>query len=283
MMTDRRQADGSASPFAVPNDGLARFPEMFGGLVDRLGTPAFHPALRSALYQISRFNSCVIMSFCEEEEPTVHERCSTLNPDRFRHFYVKQAYRLDPFYQAARENRPIGVSRCCELSGSGFTGSAYFTSYYKDIPFIDEIGLLCPVEKGHTVHISLGRFEGSKRFDGSLIADLNCIEPLIAALVRRHIMIGSQPECPVDPQLAVQQDTTVSIVDLLWMREFHATQREMEVAAHVLSGYSNPSIALRLGISQHTVKVHRKRLYGKLSISSQAELFTIHMRRRHHH
>lgn len=52
MMTDRRQADGSASPFAVPNDGLARFPEMFGGLVDRLGTPAFHPALRSALYQI---------------------------------------------------------------------------------------------------------------------------------------------------------------------------------------------------------------------------------------
>ncbi|MFD2141915.1 helix-turn-helix transcriptional regulator [Ancylobacter oerskovii] len=259
-----------------------RSPEMFGRVVDQLGTPAFHLALRNALYEIARFNSCVILSFRDEEEPTVLERCSIINPDRFRRFYVKQAYRLDPFYRAALENRPIGVSRCCELSGSDFNDSAYFKSYYKDIPFIDEIGLLCPVERGHTVHISLGRCVGSNRFDGSLIADLNSMEPLIAALVRQHAMIVSRCGRPADQPAAVQQGPAVSAIDLLWMREFHATQREIEVASHVLGGYTNPSISLRLGISQHTVKVHRKRLYGKLSISSQAELFTMHMRRCHY-
>ncbi len=284
MTTDRQHWDGAAaSTLAVKDDGLTRFSEMLGRVVDHLGTPAFHPALRNALYEIARFNSCVILSFRDEEEPTVHERCSVINPDRFRHFYVKQAYRLDPFYRAALENRPIGVSRCCELSGSDFTSSAYFTSYYKDIPFVDEIGLLCPIEEGHTVHISLGRCVGSKRFDGALIADLNSMEPLIAALVRRHVVIASRRAPLADQRTEGQPDPALSAVDLLWMREFQATHREIEVAAHVLGGHSNPSISLRLGISQHTVKVHRKRLYGKLCISSQAELFTMHMRRRHHH
>ncbi|MCB4771469.1 helix-turn-helix transcriptional regulator [Ancylobacter sp. Lp-2] len=257
-----------------------RFPEVFGELVDQLGTPNFHPALRSALYAIAHFNSCVILSFQEEKEPTVLERCSIINPDRFRHCYVKQAYRLDPFYRAAMENRPIGVSRCGELSGPDFTDSAYFKSYYKDIPLVDEIGLLCPIESGHTVHISLGRCVGSEWFDRETIADLHSMEPLIASLVRRHTMIEARFGAPLDRP--ADPPASTSPTDLSWLRDFHATQREIEVASHVLNGYTNPSISLRLGISEHTVKVHRKHLYGKLSISSQAELFLMHMRHRRH-
>jgi DNA-binding CsgD family transcriptional regulator len=53
----------------------------------------------------------------------------------------------------------------------------------------------------------------------------------------------------------------------------HLTEREAEVCAEVMKGYSSDAIAMRLGISSHTVATHRKRAYAKLKISSQVELF----------
>ncbi len=40
-------------------------------------------------------------------------------------------------------------------------------------------------------------------------------------------------------------------------------------------GYSSKGIAERLGITLGTVKNHRKHLYAKLQINSQAELFNL--------
>jgi DNA-binding CsgD family transcriptional regulator len=51
------------------------------------------------------------------------------------------------------------------------------------------------------------------------------------------------------------------------------TRREAEITAYVLRGHSSASIGLILGISFNTIKVHRRRLYAKLGITSQAELF----------
>jgi DNA-binding CsgD family transcriptional regulator len=51
------------------------------------------------------------------------------------------------------------------------------------------------------------------------------------------------------------------------------TAREREVAQLILIGHSSASISLNLGISLPTVKTHRRNLYSKLQISSQAELF----------
>ena len=51
------------------------------------------------------------------------------------------------------------------------------------------------------------------------------------------------------------------------------TGRETEVVQLILRGHSTRSISERLGISPETVKLHRRNSYGKLDISSQAELF----------
>jgi len=53
--------------------------------------------------------------------------------------------------------------------------------------------------------------------------------------------------------------------------------REAEVYDLMLMGCSSDAIALRLGISRHTVKDHRKRIFRKLGVASLAELFaTVH-------
>jgi len=53
------------------------------------------------------------------------------------------------------------------------------------------------------------------------------------------------------------------------------TAREQEVVQLILVGHSSNSISLLLGISLTTVKTHRRNIYNKLQISSQAELFSL--------
>ncbi len=51
--------------------------------------------------------------------------------------------------------------------------------------------------------------------------------------------------------------------------------REQEVAALLTQGYNSEAIGLRLGISRHTVRDHRKSIFRKLGIVSLAQLFAL--------
>lgn len=53
------------------------------------------------------------------------------------------------------------------------------------------------------------------------------------------------------------------------------TDREMQVVQLILVGHTSTSISLQLDVSVSTVKSHRRNIYVKLGISSQAELFNL--------
>ncbi|MEO9649239.1 MAG: helix-turn-helix transcriptional regulator [Roseobacter sp.] len=53
------------------------------------------------------------------------------------------------------------------------------------------------------------------------------------------------------------------------------TSREIEVVQLILVGHSSTSISLQLDVSVSTVKSHRRNIYSKFEISSQAELFNM--------
>lgn len=50
----------------------------------------------------------------------------------------------------------------------------------------------------------------------------------------------------------------------------HLTDREREVLRGVTEGLQNKTIARRLGLSQHTVKLHLHNIYGKLGVNNRA-------------
>ena len=53
------------------------------------------------------------------------------------------------------------------------------------------------------------------------------------------------------------------------------TEREQEIVQLILIGHNSNSIASKLSVSLSTVKTHRRNIYSKLDISSQAELFSV--------
>jgi len=57
------------------------------------------------------------------------------------------------------------------------------------------------------------------------------------------------------------------------------TSRETQVLNHVASGMPNKTIAVELGISEHTVKFHVGSILGKLGAESRTEAVTIATRR----
>ncbi len=75
-----------------------------------------------------------------------------------------------------------------------------------------------------------------------------------------------------DPQVMARlgRHTAGRRTDLEPLEE-HLTERELEVLAQLALGIPNKAIALRLGISEHTVKYHVGEILGKLGAASRTE------------
>ena len=92
--------------------------------------------------------------------------------------------------------------------------------------------------------------------------------PVLERIVWRQFEIDSASfECA--PQRPGQEDRFQDFgSDVL-------TGREMQVVQLILVGHTSTSISLQLDVSVSTIKSHRRNIYGKLEISSQAELFSL--------
>ena len=56
---------------------------------------------------------------------------------------------------------------------------------------------------------------------------------------------------------------------------YKLSRREHQVAELICLGMTTTGISLELGISENTVLTYRKRIYGKIGISSQRELLAM--------
>jgi FixJ family two-component response regulator len=73
-------------------------------------------------------------------------------------------------------------------------------------------------------------------------------------------------------QRAAEQRELISEMVLLRQRHDSLTPRERDVMAHVVAGELNKQVAVDLGITEHTIKVHRGRVMEKMGVQSLADL-----------
>jgi len=239
-------------------------------VVEAIGTDQFAARLVDALHNVLQFDWWMVMIYRRQSNPEMLcENFSDSWRKRGLTTYVGVFYILDPFYiMSLTLDRPE-VCRLDDIAPDGFLDSEYHRAHYASGKIGDEVGYLWPLESGVTLAISLERSEKGAAFSEAEVSDLEEVQPLLYALARKHWRTMKSTSA-VAPELAlgklVQEAAANFGRDVL-------TPRECEVVKLVLRGFSTKSISQLLGISPGTVKVHRENIYGKLGISSQAELF----------
>ena len=181
--------------------------------------------------------------------------------------YCKFGYLLDPFYKLALETDDWTACTLWEIAPDRFEVSGYNSGYFNATGMVDELGLVVRIDEDNAIHFSLGRNFGNRRFRAREVSKFcslsKVLVPALKSVLIRPTSNIHNAGSTLEHQflgLSGQQGKEISI-------------RESEVASLIVQGHSSRAIGLKLGISTHTVKVHRRNLYKKLNISSQSELF----------
>lgn len=231
-----------------------------------LGSPEFPDRLLDLLQKFADADASMILRYWPDRAPEVP--ADRLDPKERPYLYgdyLAGVYRLSPFYRLSAGLKEPRLVRLKEIAPEGFRQSEYFRSYFARIGVSDLAGMLLPVAGGGVVHLSFARSEKRPSFGRRVMKEMRDLLPVFSALAQRHWRDAGEGK---------GQARVASPLEVM-RAEFDLTRRESEIAEAMLAGHSSKSMARLLTISAETVKVHRRNLYAKLGIASQAELFSL--------
>lgn len=227
--------------------------------------PGFVPALLASVKRLVDFDFVMVFAYAGTARPLT--LADTLDQPRHRIIaedYADGPFLLDPFFRLVEEGRRAGCYRLHDVAPDHFRRSEYFRIHYSRTGIGEEIGVFFDIGGGLTGVTSFGRWDRSPPITRADLDMLRALEPAIGALCASHWSNLHARRETLQPR-ATQPD-----LDML-------TLREREIVTMVLRGHSTESIAMQLAISPGTVKIHRKNIYRKLKVSTQAELFAAFM------
>ena len=232
--------------------------------ISAIGTEDFPVALTAALKHLAAFDTMMATFYRGTARPeAVYHDLDEAQALVSTGFYESGPYLLDPFQIAMRNGIRPGVHLLFDLAPDGFVRSEYYRTFFRRIKLTDEMGLLIATGRAEEwLVLSLARGLQAARFTREDAARMTAAFPLIAAASLKH-WDGDAGKTPaIDDRLATFAAGRLS-------------PRERDIVYMILNGRSTRAIAQATGISEGTVKVHRRHAYAKLSISSQAELFSL--------
>lgn len=235
--------------------------------VTAVGSDQFAPSLAGLFLGLFGYDSLFISVFSGNLPP--RQLYSNLDAEATQRTigpYLSYAYLLDPFFELFKR----GVGTCLvsldECAPDDFRASEYYRVFYSEIGLRNEVTIFVDAGWGTSIVLSLGQRGLPVKTPIQAKTVLEQFLPVVAALCLKHW-----------PNAAAGEGDTDSAVALAFER-FQTSKlsaREAEIVRLMLKGHSTKSMARLLGNSPETVKVHRKRIYAKLKISSQGELFSM--------
>jgi DNA-binding CsgD family transcriptional regulator len=188
--------------------------------------------------------------------------------DKMVRKYLEVYYPHDPFYRYWKAYQRPGVVPLNRLAGPEAKRGRYIAEFLSQSVISDEIGVLLQDEPGWCLGIFLDR--SSHRFRPSEIGRLELRFPVFAALHALHLRTRKPESTQAKQASGEVRVTTRGVPKKLWPE---LSARERQLVELVLKGYPTALISKRLGITVGTVKNHRRRIYEKLDITTERELF----------
>jgi DNA-binding CsgD family transcriptional regulator len=224
-------------------------------LIDLIGAGVPHD-----LVTVTRYSATQTPEFVK------HRRFS----DEMVRRYLASYYVYDPFYAQWRRERRLGIVPLKRLADDEVKRGQYIAEFLAQSAICDEVGILLKDGGDWCLGIFLDRSRRS--FKDSEIAALEERFPVFAALhatdIKTRAPDFSRSSVPASPGASPRPEPRIPVS--LWPE---LSGRERELVQLVLAGHPTAAISKRLGITIGTVKNHRRRIYEKLDITTERELF----------
>ncbi|MGF6690176.1 DNA-binding CsgD family transcriptional regulator [Metapseudomonas resinovorans] len=248
-----------------------------------VGEPTFCERLADALDSLVPIESILLGLECKglPPRPLYQRGIPTEYREALIERYYARGYMLDPFCLALESGLAEGFYHLSEIAPDDFFNSEYYRTYYLKCGSVEDAHFI--VDLGGQRKVSLCVYQGRSGacFSSAELDLLRAAEPLVRELIRQfdergglaRSLDGRSPEPLHSPMpAAFNQQIRAAFMNFGCDR---LTEREREIAHLLLRGHSAKSSAKVLEISPETVRMHRKNLYTKLEIGSQAELFAL--------
>jgi DNA-binding CsgD family transcriptional regulator len=189
--------------------------------------------------------------------------------------FLDGAYVASPAYQGVMNNYSDGVYAWSELMPKGFMSSQMYASYYQPSSIEDLVYFFINNDELGFIQFCLGRHSPNPKFKDSELALLETMGGFVSSLIRKHMDFILQQEKEEKAPLPLSSIVSERVNYLLDNFESEVlTNRERQIAKLVITGHSSQSAADSLNISPGTERVHRAKLYAKLKLRSNSELFS---------
>lgn len=246
-------------------------------LFSSVGTDRYYGAIVDSIRRFVEFDFYAVVHFPRDGAPVLLiDNLFTATSPQIVDDYKAGTYLLDPVYVACRHSSLSGVHRQVDLAPDHFSQSEFYCSgqLYPCVSdqanaLAEEVVYIVRIPDQSCLVLSLMRDKSHDRFDTAEFQRLSMFEPVIRETIAKHWPYGKQEKQRLQPrQSAGELEKAFSdfAKDAL-------SSREQTVVSLLLRGHSTLSIAHNLCIAEGTVKIHRKHIYEKLRISSQAQLF----------
>ncbi|MDC8831922.1 helix-turn-helix transcriptional regulator [Alteromonas gilva] len=252
--------------------------EQLPGVVRELDGNGFYAALIEWVCGFLAVDSVSVIAYAQDRPPTLlfealTERERTLFFARF----MDGTYVASPSYRGVIDNAPPGVYLWSALMPDNFRQSALYKSYYQPSQIEDLAYVFCVPAPGVHIQLGLGRHAPNPAFSSGDLASLYALETLILELVNKHYHLSGRHVAP--DAVALSRHVNQRVKEVLDnFGEGVLTEREKDIAKLIISGYSSQAAADKLCISPGTERVHRAKVYAKLNLRSNSELFSLFLR-----
>lgn len=178
---------------------------------------------------------------------------------------------LDPFFIESSHN-VTGVLRLRDIMPDDFFDSEFYRYHYTHTDVRDEVRFIVPIGHSRVIHVFVEREMNSPIFSDQELGILKAYQPIIDLYVINRMRWLDERTGDKEGQLE-SLNIAASIKSM-----GDLTNRECEVIELILRGHATKSVARILDIAVGTVTNHKRNIYAKLDIHSQAQLFELFLK-----
>lgn len=239
-------------------------PDTTVALIESVGTRGFAGAVLGTLQSLipaASWNAYQVGG-----EPRMYFSASHEVPDRTTHCW--QAYLAGPHARDRTlqwDGADAGRAHLCHIT-SGEVPDDHRQRVYDAHGVAERISIVRQQAGGQIFAVNLYRHRHQPAFSDRHLAAFETVGPVLLALAHKHVELAPPARSP--------RDWLAHWRSRLQLDAANLTERELDVCARILAGWSLDGVAVDLGVSLTTVKTYRKRAFDRMGIHFRNELFS---------